>query len=255
MYDIFDYGSEYSDLLDSLSGIMDTLNGVFKFVLFIFFIIGVLECLFGYKWIRFVMAVSGFTTGFTMGVILDVVIAVKSQSFNLSLLLFIALALGITGACIAYGFYKLGLFLIGFSGVYAFFAVICLAASLVSGGDNFMSAFILPIIPAALAGILVYKFAKPIIIIYTSVVGAYMAAISLSGIIDGGQAFIFIVMCAVGIFFQCKTNNGLTEKKKPYPQPNPVPQYVPQPNPVPPYVPQQPVQPQMSDDLLPEIKD
>lgn len=235
MYSNYSRYSSGLDTLEIISKLLDSLSTIFKAVAIIVFVIGLLQCLFGYKWIRFVIAVSGFLFGSTIGAFLGIMMNINSSG-DVSDVVFSIIAtmlvVGGIGAVVSYKVYKFGVFLIGFSGVYIVNILISLAGRLLTGNDNIASIFITSAIPAAIAGWLVVKFTKPIIIIYTSISGAYTASFALSSLISGGGFILMVGLSIAGIYYQCKSNGGLTEKSnRVQPMPAPIP---PSPYPMPP---------------------
>lgn len=258
MYDYYNVGL---DEMDILSGIISTLNQVMQAISFITLIIGIIQCFFGYKWLRFALAVSGFMTGAVIGSIVGLIGGLNSTdsvSDVVNMIIAVMVIFGIIGAVISYKVYKLGVFLIGFSGVYLISLLTSLAGRLMSGNDSIAAAFVTALIPAVVAGVLMVKFTKPLIIIYTGISGAYTAAVSLAVLMDGGTFFFTVALSIAGIYIQCKMNDGLTENKKreqlpPKPAPVPVPP-VPYPYPTPTPAPN-PVPKPIENDDLPKIID
>lgn len=214
MYDYYNVGF---DEMDILSGIMNALNQVMRAISFFTLIIGIIQCFWGYKWLRFVLAISGFMTGAVIGSVVGLMGGLNSAesiSEAMSMIIAVMIIFGIIGAVISYKVYKLGVFLVGFSGVYIISLITSLAGRLISGSDSIASVFVTALIPAVAAGVLVVKFTKPLIIIYTGISGAYTAAVSLAVLMGGGTIFFTIALSIAGIYVQCKTNDGLTEKRR-----------------------------------------
>ncbi|MCM1059124.1 MAG: TMEM198/TM7SF3 family protein [Eubacterium sp.] len=213
MYNYYDVGL---DSMDIISGIMNVLNSIISAIAFIIFIIGVIQCFFGYKWLKLVLAVSGFMTGTVIGSVVGLIGGINSTdsvSEVVNMIIAVMVIFGIIGAVISYKVYKLGVFLVGFSGVYVICLIVSLAGRLMSGSDSIAASFITSLIPAIIAGCLMVKFTKPLIIIYTGISGAYTAAFSLASLMSGGTFFFLIAFSVAGIYVQCRTNDGLTEKK------------------------------------------
>lgn len=212
MYDYYDVGL---DAMDILSGIISSLNTIIQAVSFIILIIGIVQCFFGYKWLKFVLAVSGFMTGSVIGSVVGLIGGLESTdsvSEVVSMIIAVMVIFGIIGAVISYKVYKLGVFLVGFSGVYIISLLTSLAGRLMSGSDSIAAAFVTALIPAVIAGCLMVKFTKPLIIIYTALSGAYTASFALSSLMSGGGFFIMIALSIAGIYVQCRMNDGITEK-------------------------------------------
>lgn len=214
MYDYYDYYDAGISTADILSELLDALGTFFNAIAIIIAIYGIVQCLFGYKILKVMLAISGFLTGSMIGAIIGIIASstmTGKASEVVAGLIFFMIISGIVGAVISYKVYKLGVFLIGFSGVYLVSVLFSLVGTLMSGGDSIAAAFIVSLIPAGVAGWLVVKFTKPIIIIYTALSGAYLAATTLSSVIGGGGFIIFIALCIAGIYHQIKANDGLTE--------------------------------------------
>ena len=212
MYDYYDnysyYGDNISwtDIMDILSGISDALDRIIVILHLIMLAVGVVQCFWGYKLYRFTIAVSGFMTGLTIGAVSGIAMAIRSDGNSLSdiitFTLIWMLICGVIGAVIAYHVELIGIFLVGFSGVYTVSLIITL---LDTKAENIVLALFTSAIPAVIAGVLVVKFWKPIVIIYT---GIYGAALIAEGI---GFGIIAVILCSIGgIYYQIKSNNGLT---------------------------------------------
>lgn len=213
MYDYYDVGLNEIDIL---SGIINSLSTIMRAISFIIFIIGIIQCFFGYKWLRFVLAVSGFMTGAVIGSIMGLIGGLNSTDSVtevVSMIIAVMVIFGIIGAIISYKVYKLGVFLVGFSGVYIISLFTSLAGRIISGNDSISAAFVTALIPAVVAGVLMVKFTKPLIIIYTGISGAYTAAVSAAALMGGGTFFFTVALSIAGIYVQCKMNNGLKENR------------------------------------------
>lgn len=261
MYDYYDIGY---NAVDILSQIVDYLESFLNVISFIVFIVGVIQCFFGYKIEKFIIALSGFITGSMMGLVIGVFIGTKIDiqtvdglSSVAGFIIFVMIISGIIGVLISYNVYQIGLFLIGFSGVYIISLLFSLASILLSGDDSIAGAVISALIPAIIAGCIVVKFNKPVIIIYTAISGAFTAAFGISSILGGGGFFIMTALSVAGIYVQCKNNDGLTEKRKlqhedhPNTPPSSYKPLNPPYNPIPP----KPVEPENNNDDIPKIID
>lgn len=226
-----DYGSgiDALDILSSLPGLIEKIGVIFMLATIV---IGIVQCFWGYKLYRITVAISGFITGSTVGGALGLVMAIGMDADSIkgaiTLVVISMLVVGIIGAAIAYNFELIGAFLVGFSGVYVVALILSLVSKIMANNDNIASSFFTAAIPAVIVGILVVKFWKPIVIIYTGLSGALCIAIG-----TGIGMFAFIICSIGGIWYQIKSNNGLTENKRPEPVYNTKPNYVPAPNPNP----------------------
>lgn len=219
MYSYYnDYGNygDYGPVIDALD-ILSALPGLIEKIGVIFMLatiaIGIVQCFWGYKLYRITIAISGFITGSTIGGALGLfmVIGMDADSINgaITVVVMSMLVAGIIGAVIAYSFELIGVFLVGFSGVYVVTLILSLVSKVMTNNDNIASSFFTAAIPAVIVGILVVKFWKPIVIIYTGLSGALCIAIGT------GIGLVAFILCSIGgIWYQIKSNNGLTENKR-----------------------------------------
>lgn len=216
-YDDYSYYDGYSagfDAIDILSAIPEFIEKVGILFMLVTLVIGIVQCFWGYKLYRFTIAVSGFITGSALGGALGILLAIganiESIKGALAFVLLSMLGIGIIGAAVAYNFELIGAFLVGFSGVYVFSLIMSLVSKVMSGDDSIASCFFTAAIPAVIAGIIVVKFWKPIVIIYTGLSGALCIAIGT------GIGLIAFIGCSIGgIYYQIKSNNGLRENDEP----------------------------------------
>ena len=219
MYDLFsDYGGYGSgmDIFSTFSELSDVLNKIRWVISLIVIVIGIIQCFWGYKLYRVTLAISGFVTGATVGFIIGLLGAAAfveldadSIQGTVTFIIFIMLICGIAGAMIAYFWELVGAFLVGFSGVYIVSLAVSIMNKAILGDTNIVPSFFTSLIPAIITGILVVKFWKPIVIIYTGLVGALnIAAGSNLGIL------VFLLCAVCGIIYQIKSNGGLTDKPK-----------------------------------------
>lgn len=218
MYGLFDdyggYGSGM-DIFNVFSEFSDIINKIKTLIAFIAIVIGIIQCFWGYRLYRITLAISGFFTGATVGFIIGLLGAAAvdadadSIQGTVTFMIFIMLICGIAGAMIAYFWELVGAFLVGFSGVYIVSLAVSIMNKAILGDTNIVLSFFTSLIPAIITGILVVKFWKPIVIIYTGLVGALsIAAGSNLGIL------VFLLCAVCGIIYQIKSNGGLTDKPK-----------------------------------------
>jgi ribosomal protein L37E len=179
---------------DSLSGAMGNISVFFAIISLVF---AAIYCFFGYKLFRVLMGIVGFLVfgiiGFAIG---------YGVSDETSAAAIIGLVTGVLGAFIMYYLYLVGVFvLIGFSG---FIIGIILV-------DNTGASVLIGII----AGVIGVFFAKPAIIISTSISGGLLMGSSLGIILDIGKPadlLLGVIFAALGIYVQFKTNATITKK-------------------------------------------
>ena len=150
------------------------------FISAVFF--GLLICFFGYRILRFLVAVTGFLVGSFLGIALYLEIAQQSvlsltKGSDLLIILALGLAGGLVLAIILLFLYSTGVFLIG-----ALFGI--LLASGVLALFNMIFEPILYLIPAILGGILTLFLQRFMIIVMTSIMGAWLSVIGVLYIIS-----------------------------------------------------------------------
>ncbi len=124
--------------------------------------IGVMNCFFGARCLKFVLFIYGFVLGLVLGIILTI-------TLEDILIILISLAVAILCGVLAYSFYKVGIFLIGGSTGALILFLILSAFSV----DITKWYAVFPIVAAFIvAGIFTLKFKKQVIVISTSLSGA-----------------------------------------------------------------------------------
>ena len=134
--------------------------------------IGLLECFFGYRILRFLLGVLGFIAGAVIFGSLGYELSGGSELISIAA----GIAGGLTGAFITYTLYIVGVFAIGA-------ALGFMTASYVFGILNTDPITIVLIASAALGGILAAVLQKPMLILATAFGGSYAAVASISYLI------------------------------------------------------------------------
>jgi hypothetical protein len=135
--------------------------------------IGLIECFFGYKILRFLLGVLGFIAGAVIFGSLGYELSGGSELISIAA----GLAGGLTGAFITYTLYIVGVFAIGA-------ALGFMTASYVFGIMNTDPMPIVLIAAAALGGILAAVLQKPMLILATAFGGAYAAVAGITYLIS-----------------------------------------------------------------------
>ncbi|MBQ7153663.1 MAG: DUF4203 domain-containing protein [Clostridia bacterium] len=191
-------------------------------VMLIVTLVGFLFVFFGYKFFRFLIALAGFAAGMALGYLLTSKLLTQ-LSANVTLI--IILVLGLVGAVIAFKIYKLGVFLGCAWLAYKFLAPlfdVTIAQWITDNTGVTISAFVISIVIAIIAGVLGLLMQKPVIIVCSCVGGAFIAlkygldflvsasVIEAVTIHPTVELVIVLVLAALGLLFQF----GLFRKKK-----------------------------------------
>ena len=214
----YDYGYDYGYGGDVFSNIISSISSLLKIVGLIVAVLGFVQCIFGYKILKVILAIRGFFTGFIVGVTLGLCFSLKADEIStvLGIMAFFGIIAAIAGAYFSYSFYKFGVFVAGFSFMFVFNAIIALASVLSSrniDAGTLIGTLITAAVPSVVVGILMVKFTKPLMIIGTAIGGAAECVAGISMLFSKSLSLLFLILCAVGIYYQCKSNGGLTEKK------------------------------------------
>lgn len=134
--------------------------------------IGLIECFFGYRILRFLLGVLGFIAGAVIFGSMGYELSGGSELISIAA----GIAGGLAGAFITYTLYIVGVFAIGA-------ALGFMTASYVFGIMNTDPMTIVLIASAALGGILAAVLQKPMLIIATAFGGSYAAVASISYLI------------------------------------------------------------------------
>ncbi len=134
--------------------------------------IGLIECFFGYRILRFLLGVLGFIAGAVIFGSMGYELSGGSELISIAA----GIAGGLAGAFITYTLYIVGVFAIGA-------ALGFMTASYVFGIMNTDPITIVLIASAALGGILAAVLQKPMLILATAFGGSYAAVASISYLI------------------------------------------------------------------------
>lgn len=177
--------SRVSDILQRVGG-MEQISRLMVIVYGALCIFGVLNCILGYRILRFWMMIFGFLIGAGAGFGVTYMSGVQDKTMIVGAMA----GLGIVLAIVSFLIYRAGIFVLGFG------IGISLSIYLVHPTSSF--SFFLCILVGVGLGVLAMRYAKGVIIIGTSVLGGVLAGISLAQIL-GLEQFPYGVLMAVGI--------------------------------------------------------
>ena len=169
-------------------------------------IFGALNCFFGYKLLKFWMAVCGFIIGATGGFL----IAARFLTER-NIVFGITAAAGIVGSVLAYQIYLVGVFFLGWMMSVA--AVIAFVRSLPIGDKEKLVVIAAGVLLGLIVGVLIVKFARPSIILVTGISGGISTATAAFSLLKLEQPVLVvtgagILLAIVGIMVQFLTTPG-----------------------------------------------
>ncbi len=170
------------------------------------FLFGLLNCVLGYRLLRFWVMLGGFVIGAFSAIFLGMSFGIESRKT----LLFIGVGTGVVLAIVAFLIYKAGIFLLG-AGLGALISTYILHPTT-------SAIFFLCLLLGVVVGILTLKFAKEILILATSLAGGILAGFSLAKLL-GMREFpygilISLVFVVLGILIQFLTNRVSDEEEE-----------------------------------------
>ncbi len=198
--------AEMTDILIRIMGIAqragqaETLSTVMKGIFGILLVFGILNCVLGYRLLRFWVMIFGFGAGALAGLFLAKSMGVEDKTIYLGVMLGVGIALGI----ISFLVYKLGIFILG--------AGIAWTLSIYILHPTTSAVFFVCILLGVAVGTLGVRYAKEVIIVGTSLLGGVIGGFSLSKL--GGMAEIpygialSIGFVLLGLLIQFATNRS-----------------------------------------------
>lgn len=170
--------SDMTDMFGSIVNIMGNLldsDLVNRFMMAIFAVIlvfGILNCILGYRLLRFWMMVGGFLVGGGLAFIIVRTMGTQEKS----MMMIAALVTGIIFAVIAFLIYKAGVFILA--------AGIGWALSIYFLHPTSSASFFACILIGVALGSMAVKYCREVLIVSTSLIGGVMAGVSLAKLGD-----------------------------------------------------------------------
>ena len=168
------------------AGEMERVGQIMTIVYGVICVFGILNCLLGYRILRFWMMIFGFLIGAGAGFGVTSLSGVEDKMMIVGAMA----GLGIVLAIVSFLVYRAGIFVLGFG------IGISLSIYLVHPTSSF--SFFLCILVGVGLGILAMRYAKGVIIIGTSILGGVLAGFSIAKI-GGLEQFPYGIGMAVGI--------------------------------------------------------
>ncbi|MCM1059137.1 MAG: TMEM198/TM7SF3 family protein [Eubacterium sp.] len=183
---------------------------------------GLIDCFFGYRHFKFIIALNGFVFGSVIGGILGLIGAMYLEISNeiISIVLFTGFVCGIITALIAFFTYKLGVFIMGFSITFVVAFVLLISDMsvfhlLFLDEKDLLGYAFAASIPSVIMGGIAVLFIKPTVILTTAIIGAYEIAWGIGILIDDNSfcAIATIILAVIGSVIQFSSNNNTSIKR------------------------------------------
>ena len=142
----------------------DLVNRFMMVIFAVILVFGVLNCILGYRLLRFWMMLGGFLVGGGLALVVVHTMGIQEKST----MLIAALAAGVVFAVIAFLIYKAGVFILA-AGIGSRF-----------GGGTSSAVFFACILIGVALGSMAVKYCREVLIVATSLIGGIMAGVSLA---------------------------------------------------------------------------
>lgn len=169
---------------------------------------GVMQCYFGYKVFKILMAITGFFVGGGIGGVIGGIIISETGGGG-GIVVLLAIIGGIVGVLVAVKVYFLGIFLYGFAIGFIIIAII--------DGNMAMSAVI-----GIIFGVLLVIFDRLLIIILSALSGGTLLGTGTAALLfslgisvnSAVSTLLTLAFIATGLYYQFKVNGGLPAMKR-----------------------------------------
>lgn len=204
--------SDMTDMFGSIVNIMGNLldsDLVNRFMMAIFAVIlvfGILNCILGYRLLRFWMMVGGFLVGGGLALIIVRTMGTQEKS----MMMIAALVTGIIFAVIAFLIYKAGVFILA--------AGIGWALSIYFLHPTSSASFFACILIGVALGSMAVKYCREVLIVSTSLIGGVMAGVSLAKLGDLADfpygLGMSVVFAIIGMLIQFAINKPASDNEE-----------------------------------------
>lgn len=197
-----------AEMMETLQMLQEIMDKIRMILTGISIIAAVFSLFGGYRLLKFWVTLAGFVIGAILGVIAGVLLGAETK-----MLIGVVVAAGFIFACLAYSFFKAGIFL--FLGVIGYVAATNLLGSL-TGGETAWGLIAAGVAAGLLAGVAAVSFVRPVVIIVTSFSGASTLVSTICPLL-GFESFSIIMIATIvlglfGMIWQFVTTTS--EKKK-----------------------------------------
>ncbi|MGI6020429.1 MAG: DUF4203 domain-containing protein [Lachnospiraceae bacterium] len=180
------------ELLSLLNGAQEAISTITTVLTVISLILGLLQCFFGYRYLKAWITFFGFVIGISLGYVLTAGLDISDVVHWI-----IAIAAGIFLGAASFFLYKVGIFI--FIGLCAAALGLVLLEKVIASD---ILLFIIVLVLFIVFGILGVKFQKPIIIVITSVSGATSCGTALKQLIPAvadREWYMFAIIAVLAI--------------------------------------------------------
>ena len=166
--------NKLAEMMDKILGIQ-VLSGIMIIVFGIVFVFGLINCILGYRLLRFWMMIFGFCIGAGIGFFLVYRIGTEEKAYYMGAML----GIGVVMAVLAFMIYRAGIFILG-AGLGLFLSIY-----LIHPTSSF--SFFLCILIGVGIGVLALRYDREVIIVGTSFLGGVTAGLSLAKLLAMDQ--------------------------------------------------------------------
>ena len=166
--------NKLGEMMDNILGIQ-VLSGIMIIVFGIVFVFGLINCILGYRLLRFWMMIFGFCIGAGIGFFLVYRIGTEEKAYYMGAML----GIGVVMAVLAFMIYRAGIFILG-AGLGLFLSIY-----LIHPTSSF--SFFLCILIGVGIGMLALRYDREVIIVGTSFLGGVTAGLSLAKLLAMDQ--------------------------------------------------------------------
>ena len=166
--------NKLAEMMDNILGIQ-VLSGIMIIVFGIVFVFGLINCILGYRLLRFWMMIFGFCIGAGIGFFLVYRIGTEEKAYYMGAML----GIGVVMAVLAFMIYRAGIFILG-AGLGLFLSIY-----LIHPTSSF--SFFLCILIGVGIGVLALRYDREVIIVGTSFLGGVTAGLSLAKLLAMDQ--------------------------------------------------------------------
>ena len=166
--------NKLGEMMDNILGIQ-VLSGIMIIVFGIVFVFGLINCILGYRLLRFWMMIFGFCIGAGIGFFLVYRIGTEEKAYYMGAML----GIGVVMAVLAFMIYRAGIFILG-AGLGLFLSIY-----LIHPTSSF--SFFLCILIGVGIGVLALRYDREVIIVGTSFLGGVTAGLSLAKLLAMDQ--------------------------------------------------------------------
>jgi len=201
-------GKEQEENVMDINSITEFTAQLPEWTNYVALVVGLIGCFFGYKLLKFWIALLGFLAGWLIGYTI-----VENFVENLSIAIVAGAAVGLLSGFIAYRIYLAGVFCV------ALLAVLSLASLIPAEGETLKLVLLIGgIVVGIIVGSFAVKFVRPVIIVSTAIQGAFIAVGEFQKIMKADSSLLLVlsqgVLLLAGVLVQIYTTREKSHKER-----------------------------------------